>query len=179
MVPNRRSRGSLPSSPIPGSDEVANLSLIEVRDRLARNARVLSSSLFSPSTSPASASILQAQTQAGPSRDPVREKLVHTREALLARESELLSQGMEGMSVSVKQEDLSGSPVSVKGSYLMEGRRGSGGLQGGRGSGKQRALETIRQGEAGLATNAIQLYVVLHCHHINGHSCLVQGARRS
>jgi hypothetical protein len=159
MVPIRRSRGSLPSSPIPGSEEVANLSLVEVRDRLARNARVLSSSLFSPSTSPSATSILQTQgqAQAGPSRDPVRDRLVHTREALLAREAELLAQGLEGMSVSVKQEDQGGSPVSVKGNHMMEGRRGSGGLVGGRGSGKQRALDTIRQGEAGLRSNAIQL----------------------
>lgn len=157
MLPIRRSRGSLPSSPIPGADDLANLTLVEVRDRLARNARVLSSSLFSPSTSPSSTSVLQMQAQAGPSRDPVRERLVQTREALLAREAELLAQGFEGMTVKQEQEQ-SGSPVSLKGTY-MDTRRGSGGMtaQGGRGSGKQRALETIRQGEAGLPSNAIQL----------------------
>lgn len=190
MVPVRRSRGSLSNSPTP-ADDVSSLSLVEVRDRLARNTRVLSSSLFSPSTSPASTSVLSSYTptyqnqnqnqtqspgQAGPSRhapaqpvDPVRERLVQTRDALLAREAELLAQGMEGMSVTpspgIKQEmdiggDGNGSPVSTKGGYMSPdgGRRDSTGTgRQGRGSGKQRALETIRQGEAGLTQGAILL----------------------
>lgn len=203
-MPTRRARGSLPNSPTP-ADDVASLSLVEVRDRLARNARVLSSSLFSPSTSPSSTSVLAAASAAagggaggggaGPSRypqtpdqnlgrspgpvDPVRERLVQTREALLAREAELLALGIEGMSISPAHEhglgagrlrSADGSPVSIKGEYMYAGgaaagaggRResaGGGGAGGrvGRGSGKQRALDTIRQGEAGLATNAIQL----------------------
>lgn len=186
MMPIRRSRGSLPSSPTP-ADDVSGLTLPEVRDRLARNSRVLSSSLFSPSTSPASTSVLSnyARTdqspgagQAGPSRhaqtqaqpvDPVRERLVQTRDALLAREAELLALGMEGMSVTpiaspsgVKQEmDGNGSPISSKGGYMSPdggGRRDSAGRLV-RGSGKQRALDTIRQGEVGLAQGNILLYV--------------------
>lgn len=112
--------------------------------------------------------------QAGPSRhaqnqpaDPVRERLVATREALLAREAELLAQGMEGMNMDatgsprVKQELEVGSPVSSRGGYMSPeggGLRDSAGRTG-RGSGKQRALETIRQGEAGLTQGAILLYV--------------------
>lgn len=122
---------------------------------------------------------MQSPGQAGPSRhapapaqpvDPVRERLVQTRDALLAREAELLAQGMEGMSVTpnqgVKQEmdsggangNGSGSPISMKGGYMSPdgGRRDSTGKVG-RGSGKQRALETIRQGEAGLTQGAILL----------------------
>lgn len=156
MMPIRRSRGSIPTSPTP-ADDVSNLTLAEVRDRLARNTRVLSSSLFSPSTSPASTSVLAAQ--AGPSRhaqppvDPVRERLVQNREALLAREAELLAEGLEGMSMSpaasVKQE----SPAAAAGNRLA----GNSSPMSVRSSGKQRALDTIRQGEGSLPSNAIQL----------------------
>jgi hypothetical protein len=170
MLPTRRPRNSLPSSPTPG-DEVSNLTLAEVRDRLSRNARVLSSFMFSPSTSPASVSVLNAnmQGQAGPSRhsqpqptpprDPVREKLEATREALLAREAELVAQSMSGVSVKEEPDTImggtNGSPVDLKGGYMND-RRGSGGLGGGR-SGKQRALDTIRQGEMDMGPNAILL----------------------
>jgi len=111
--------------------------------------------------------------------DPVRAKLESVREGLLARESELLAMGMEGMSmgsnVKVKEEPMSmdmevkvepgagtgrglgSSPITPSGV-----RRGSGplgnGTSGGR-SGKQRALDLIRQGESGLAPGAILLYV--------------------
>jgi hypothetical protein len=91
---------------------------------------------------------------------------------LLAREAELLAQGMEGMSVNpspgIKTEYIGGdgSPISTKGGYMSpEGgaRRDSAGRVG-RGSGKQRALETIRQGEAGLTQGAILLYVQDNCY---------------
>jgi hypothetical protein len=166
MVPIRRPRNSIPSSPNPNpSDEFANLSLAEVRDRLTRNARVLSSTLLTPSTSPSSASVLN-QHMAGPSRprvahDPVRAKLEAVREALLAREAELLAAGMGAMSVDVKEEPMEmkvepgSSPISPTTSM---GRRGSGTPGGGR-SGKQRALDLIRQGESDLPPGAILLYV--------------------
>lgn len=171
MVPIRRPRNSLPTSPNPG-DEFANLTLAEVRDRLTRNARVLSSTLLTPSTSPSSASILN-QHMAGPSRpriahDPVRAKLEAVREALLAREAELLAGEMGAMNMSVKDEPMDmevgvkvehgNSPVSPT---TLMGRRGSG-TPGGSRSGKQRALDMIRQGESDLPPGAILLYVLLY-----------------
>jgi hypothetical protein len=166
MVPIRRPRNSIPTSPNPNpSDEFANLTLAEVRDRLTRNARVLSSTLLTPSTSPSSASVLN-QHMAGPSRpriphDPVRAKLETVREGLLAREAELLAGEMGAMSVDVKEEpmemkvELGSSPLSPTTSM---GRRGSG-TPGGSRSGKQRALDLIRQGESDLPPGAILLYV--------------------
>jgi hypothetical protein len=175
MVPTRRARTSLPTSPTPNED-FSNLTLPEVRDRLIRNARVLGSTLLTPSTSPSTSSVLN-QHMAGPSRvatDPVRAKLESVREGLLARESELLSMGMEGMSMGSKIKDepdvemdvkvepgLGNSPITPSAA-----RRGSGppingnGVSGGR-SGKQRALDLIRQGESGLGPGAILLYAPL------------------
>ena len=100
--------------------------------------------------------------QAGPSRprvvhDPVRAKLEAVREALLAREAELLANEMGGLGVKdepmdqVKSE-LGSSPLSP----TNMGRRGSGTPGGGR-SGKQRALDLIRQGESDMAPGAIIL----------------------
>lgn len=104
--------------------------------------------------------------QAGPSRprvvhDPVRAKLEAVREALLSREAELLAGEMGAMRMDVKDEPMDvkveagSSPVSPTN---MMGRRGSG-TPGGTRSGKQRALDLIRQGESGLAPGAIILYV--------------------
>jgi hypothetical protein len=103
---------------------------------------------------------------AGPSRpriphDPVRAKLESVREGLLAREAELLASEMGAMSVDVKEEpmemkvELGSSPLSPTTSM---GRRGSG-TPGGSRSGKQRALDLIRQGESDLPPGAILLYV--------------------
>jgi len=103
---------------------------------------------------------------AGPSRpriphDPVRAKLETVREGLLAREAELLASEMGAMSVDVKEEpmemkvELGSSPLSPTTSM---GRRGSG-TPGGSRSGKQRALDLIRQGESDLPPGAILLYV--------------------
>jgi hypothetical protein len=164
MVPVRRPRNSLPTSPNPG-DEFSNLTLAEVRDRLTRNARVLSSTLLTPSTSPSSASILnQHMSGAGPSRprpthDPVRAKLEAVREALLAREAELLAGEMGGLEVKDEPMEMEmkvepgSSPIGPTNGM---GRRGSG-TPGGSRSGKQRALDLIRQGESGLAPGAILL----------------------
>jgi hypothetical protein len=109
---------------------------------------------------------------AGPSRpriahDPVRAKLEAVREALLAREAELLAGEMGAMNMSVKDEPMDmetgvkvehgSSPVSPT---TFMGRRGSG-TPGGSRSGKQRALDMIRQGESDLPPGAILLYVPL------------------
>jgi hypothetical protein len=173
MVPTRRARTSLPTSPTPNED-FSNLTLPEVRDRLIRNARVLGSTLLTPSTSPSTSSVLN-QHMAGPSRvatDPVRAKLESVREGLLARESELLSMEMEGMSMGSKVKDEPDIEMDVKVESGVSpitpsaARRGSGpltngnGVSGGR-SGKQRALDLIRQGESGLGPGAILLYAPL------------------
>lgn len=162
MVPVRRPRNSLPTSPNPG-DEFANLTLAEVRDRLTRNARVLSSTLLTPSTSPSSASVLNQHMGAGPSRprqDPVRAKLEAVREALLARESELLAGEMGGLEVKDEPMEMKVEPGSspISPTTVM-GRRESG-TPGGSRSGKQRALDLIRQGESDLPPGAILLFVL-------------------
>lgn len=130
----RRPRGSLGLA-----DEISHLSLSEVRDRIARNERVLQSSLFStsPTAGTGFVSPISPPTQAGPSspreEDPVRDRLLAVRTALLQRESELLADSVGSMSLNNAQ--LSTSPRS----------------------GKARAMETIRQGEAGRLPSAISL----------------------
>lgn len=182
MPPNRRHRPSLPTSP--GADDISGLSLSECRDRLARNERVLNSSLFSSvspppslSTSPTSpflgdqstfhafGSAASASASAGPSRppappvDPVKEKLLLTRQALLQREQELM---MAQSTDQVAKLEV-GSPESPRFMDTMSaGRRvsgsgGGGSAAGASRSGKARAMEIIRQGEANRSPNAIIL----------------------
>jgi hypothetical protein len=69
---------------------------------------------------------------------------------------------MEGIMVKDEPDTImdggNGSPVDLKGANM--GRRSSAGLVGGAGtgrSGKQRALDTIRQGETELGMNTILL----------------------
>lgn len=139
-VPGRnRGRNSLP-----GSDEISHLSLGEVRDRLARNERVLNTSLFS--TSPTASSSFGSgfsptaprQVPTADAPDPVRDRLLAVREQLRAREAELLADGMSGMSLSPSSPSrLASSPPTR--------------------SGKARALDAIRQGELNLAPNSMVL----------------------
>jgi hypothetical protein len=74
------------------------------------------------------------------------------REALLAREAELLALEMEGVSVKDEPVELGSSPLSP----TLADRRESAG-KGGVNSGKQRALKTIKKGEAALGPGAIIL----------------------
>lgn len=250
MPPTRRHRPSLPMSPT-GADDISYLTLAEVRDRLARNERVLNSSIFkSPSaamggrssssatsspaqslaTSPTSpflanfsqgSGALQSSSslssaspgvgagasvpgpngtvkiepglenatsaQAGPSRnsqpqspspaiprDPVKEKLLLTRQVLLAREQELLMQenteqvgrlhvgSPESPSMLYNHDrDRDNRRASGSGSGSASGHGGAmnltdNGVGAGR-SGKARALEIIRQGDAKRSSNAVIL----------------------
>ncbi|KAL7422701.1 hypothetical protein Q5752_001992 [Cryptotrichosporon argae] len=133
---------SLPS----GADDVSHLTLSEVRDRLARNERVLNSGLFA--VSPASSS-------AGPSSgfggraggdpasptDPVRDKLLAVRQQLRAREQALLfEQTVEGV------DKMGVEPAPADGRRMSAAR-----------SGKQRALESIRAGEGQRPGNGLIL----------------------
>ncbi|WVQ85833.1 hypothetical protein IAT38_008001 [Cryptococcus sp. DSM 104549] len=146
-MPPRRARPTL-SAAI--ADDIPSLTLPEVKDRLARNAALLSSPLFSQGTAPVHQSPTSPQGShpstfpaAGPSSptplhpaqqqqqpDPIRDKLVAARDALLLREQELM---MEKMAVG----DAKGKMVAR--------------------SGKQRVLESIQQGEGSLAKNGLIL----------------------
>ncbi|WVF67991.1 hypothetical protein IAT40_002753 [Kwoniella sp. CBS 6097] len=149
MPPARRS--SRPSVSASGADDVANLTLAEVRDRLNRNNALLSSPLFaSPPTSPQLGLGVAGpgpNSAMSPTRsDPVRDKLVAARESLLAREQEL----MLG-SLSVKEENGYGGVASLNGG--KDGRRSSeGGV-----SGKAKVLQRIKAGENTLARNGLIL----------------------
>ncbi|WVQ95551.1 hypothetical protein IAU59_002648 [Kwoniella sp. CBS 9459] len=151
MPPARRS--SRPSVSASGADDVANLTLAEVRDRLNRNNALLSSPLFaSPPTSPQLGLGVAGpgpNSAMSPTRsDPVRDKLVAARESLLAREQEL----MLG-TLSVKEENGDGYDVTMGPKGAKDGRRTSeGGV-----SGKAKVLERIKAGEGSLARNGLIL----------------------
>ena len=155
-VPARRARTSLSHA-----DDISALSLAEVRERLARNERVLQTSLFStsptnsnsnmttngssnmsrslgsPSTfSPTSPSLSQSPP------DPVRGRLLAVRDALRAREAELVAEGMGAMSL-----DSSGGDAGMGQLSRSPPTR----------SGKARALDAIRLGEATRGTNGMVL----------------------
>lgn len=127
-TPNRRARHSI-------TDDISHLTLPEVRDRLERNERVLSSALFSGSpsntaslaTSPTATSSMHHPIS--PGGDPVRARLLAAREALLAREAELVASGFESMSL----ED--------KGLHSSHGMSMSPPTR----SGKARAMEAMRR----------------------------------
>ncbi|WVR08612.1 hypothetical protein IAU60_005667 [Kwoniella sp. DSM 27419] len=186
MPPRRSSRPSINAS---GADDITHLSLPEVRDRLKRNTALLSSPIFASPSAPnagAGGSANAAQgfpgslpnssfdalspTRSGPS-DPVRDKLLMAREALLAREQELMfgqmsvSAGVSGQHPSpIKRED---SPVAQGHSGVHNGsqsealsptstngtRRESEGYR----SGKARVLERIKASEGQLAKNGLIL----------------------
>lgn len=97
----RRARGSLSAgsgrSPI---DEISHLNITEVRERLARNERVLNSSLISasPSSSGGMAMAMSPNSsRALGSGDPVRARLLAVRAQLCAREAELLADSVGNM----------------------------------------------------------------------------------
>lgn len=122
-VPRRGSRGAAQH------DDVSHLSLAEVRDRLARNERTLNT-VFG--TSPTASTSLNG----GSSGDPARDAVLSMREALLAREQELMADGIGSMSVK-DRAPLATSPTTR--------------------SGKARAMECIRQGEAAHPGNKMSL----------------------
>lgn len=117
-VPRRGSRGAQ-------HDDVSHLSLAEVRDRLARNERTLTT-VFG--TSPSA-------SMNGATADPARDALLSMREALLAREQELMADGIGSMSM--EERNIATSPSTR--------------------SGKARAMECIRQGEASHPANKMSL----------------------
>lgn len=144
MPPSTR-RSSLPSVTALPPDEISALSLAEVRARLERNERVLNSSIFSPPRSPSLPNIASSSTS--PTPDPVREKLLVSRQQLLHREQELLMAQMDDGIEKMGVGSLAESSASAR-------RRSR--------SGKVRALERIQAGEGRLAKNGVLLYVHLH-----------------
>ncbi|WVQ63230.1 uncharacterized protein L199_001381 [Kwoniella botswanensis] len=140
MPPRRSSRTSL-SSPT-GADDISYLTLAEVRDRLNRNNALLSSPLFATPQVGA----------AGPSSDPVKDKLLLAREALLAREQELMLGNMHLVDQDSHQQQpqiYNGSPTKSPTLGLVGGGNGR--------SGKARVLNRIREGESNLAKNGLIL----------------------
>lgn len=123
-VPRRGSRGAHHAH----HDDVSHLTLAEVRDRLARNERTLTT-VFG--TSPSA-----TMNGGGGAADPARDALLSMREALLAREQELMADGIGSMSME-ERSPIATSPTTR--------------------SGKARAMECIRQGEAAHPTNKMIL----------------------
>lgn len=161
----RRSRGSLSSSPNASlnahsfshshshahahahghghhayspQDEIAHLTLAEVRDRLARNERVLSSALFSTSPTARTGGFgangvngngpsMGSPTNPNGGEDPVRTRLLAVRSQLRAREAELLADSVGQMDLSAERPMARSPPTR---------------------SAKANALAAIRQGEA-------------------------------
>lgn len=150
----KRTRASLPNTQA-GIEDISVLNLAEVRSRLERNERVLSTSLFS--SSPTSSTLASFGTspnsplargnQTSPPPDPFRDKLLAARQALLAREQELLMEaGMVKMEV--------GEPVaesSTDARRRSEGMVQNGNTNGNTRSGKARAMEAIQAGEVSLS----------------------------
>lgn len=123
-VPRRGSRGGAHAH-----DDVSHLSLAEVRDRLLRNERTLTT-VFGTSPS--------AALNGSSTGDPARDALLSMREALLAREQQLMADGIGSMSMEER------GPVSLATSPTTR-------------SGKARAMECIRQGEAAHPANKMSL----------------------
>ena len=155
--PPRRARGSTPTPA--GLEDISTLTLGEVRSRLERNERVLSTALFTGTTSPASPVLSSSPTSeaqpfavGSPTSDPFREKLLAARQHLLAREHELVSQdGMQNMDMGNGDQQLAESSSDAR-------RRSSAASFGAvMRSGKARAVETIQAGEGKLAQNGIIL----------------------
>lgn len=123
-VPRRGSRGG------GQHDDVSHLGLAEVRDRLARNERTLTT-VFG--TSPGASAPMNGTNG---SADPARDALLSMRSSLLAREQELMADGIGSMSME-ERTPLATSPTTR--------------------SGKARAMEIIRQGEASHPANKMML----------------------
>ncbi|OCF39833.1 hypothetical protein I317_06385 [Kwoniella heveanensis CBS 569] len=163
MPPARRS--SRPSVSASGADDVANLTLAEVRDRLNRNNALLSSPLFnSPPTSPQLGLGVAGpgpNSAMSPTRsDPVRDKLVAARESLLAREQELM---LGSLSVKEESNGYGAGNGNGAGTGYASGAGMNGGKDTGRRtseggvSGKAKVLERIKAGEGSLARNGLIL----------------------
>lgn len=150
----KRTRASLPNT-LAGIEDISVLNLAEVRSRLERNERVLSTSLFS--TSPTSSTLaafgtspnspLARGSMTSPPPDPFREKLLAARQALLTREQELLMEaGMVKMEVA---EPIAESSSNAR--RRSEGTLQNGATNGSALSGKARAMEAIQAGEVSLS----------------------------
>lgn len=189
MPPRRSSRTSI-SSPT-GADDVSYLTLAEVRDRLNRNNALLNSPLFAtqPQIQPTSppigigiggpgpssssfSPIHSPQSQSVNSSDPVKDKLLLAREALLAREQELM---LSNIHIKDEQMDVENSNLNSNGFGINNSHSDGGGVvklengqariksptnnlnsNGGR-SGKARVLNKIREDECNLAKNGLIL----------------------
>ena len=138
-----RPRRSRPSLTPQGADDISSLSLDQIRARLERNQRVLNTSLLSTSHPASSPPRDQTLT------DPVRGKLLVSRQELLRREQDLIKQvagdGNVDMDVSEGGET----------SQMAKRRSHSGKV------GKARILETIQAGEGSLTRNGVLLYILL------------------
>ncbi|WWC92201.1 uncharacterized protein L201_007155 [Kwoniella dendrophila CBS 6074] len=176
MPPRRSSRTSI-SSPT-GADDVSSLSLAEVRDRLNRNNALLNSPLFAnqqPNSppigvgigvggpGPSSSSFSPIHSPQPNHSDPVKEKLLLAREALLAREQELMLSNIhlkdENMDIEPTSPNLNGSSIGNDGMKVENGQeriKSPNNLNGGR-SGKARVLNKIREDECNLAKNGLIL----------------------
>ena len=139
-----RPRRSGPSLTPQGADDISSLSLDQIRARLERNERVLHTSLLS--TSPPVSSLTRVSSRGQTLTDPVREKLLVSRQELLRREQDLVEQ--DG-------ERSEGMDVSEGGETSQMAKRQS---QSGK-VGKARILETIQAGEGGSTRNGVLLYV--------------------
>ncbi|WVQ70562.1 hypothetical protein IAR50_000081 [Cryptococcus sp. DSM 104548] len=152
-MPARRARPSLVAAI---NEDIPSLSLSEVKARLERNSALLASPLFASSPagpSPAGPSTAVSTADKVEVVDPVREKLVKAREALLMREQELM---MESMNMDGAGEAGSGSPAFGGGSDFGLGK-GKGKEREVHTSGKMRVLDRIRRGEGTLAKNGLIL----------------------
>lgn len=170
-------------------DDVSHLSLADVRARLERNER-LCNMLFRPEARSVPASPLSmsldnrgglpafgASAAGAAQSDPVRDKLLLARQALQARENELiLLQAQEGLQNVQMDESARGLSVAADGaeSSADARRRASEGttararaetegvgspVAGTLRSGKMRALERIEAGEHRLAPGGLLLCV--------------------
>jgi hypothetical protein len=137
----RRSRGSLSSaSGQSPTDEISHLTLAEVRERIARNERVLNSALFStsPSAGMNGAAMSPGSSRGSGSDDPVRARLLAVRASLCAREAELIADSMGSI-------DLGAGPATSPPTR----------------SAKANAFNAIRQGEAVHPPNHMTLWVAV------------------
>lgn len=147
----RQPRSSLQTHP---PDDISTLTLPQIRLRLERNERVLQTSLFS-SPSPSSSPTLSISPSSSTSTtDPVRDKLLLSRQQLLQREKELVS--AQRTELPHKVEILPNGhddPATAGESSAGARRRSRASLN----SGKARAMERIQAGDERPTRNIITL----------------------
>ncbi|ODO10506.1 hypothetical protein I350_01101 [Cryptococcus amylolentus CBS 6273] len=148
-MPTRRARPSLVAAI---NEDIPSLSLPEVKARLERNTALLASPLFAspPDASSAGSSSSSSSAQIV---DPVRDKLVKAREALLMREQELMMENMD-------MDDPGGAGSAGFASAAGQDfgfSKGKGKEREVHTSGKMRVLDRIRRGEGTLAKNGLIL----------------------